>query len=143
MGNKANTKKLKGREQNETNKNILNSRNLGKSLNFYNNSLESTNNSQNSNNFDLNSDLITNLNRTYTFQGQKSYNLIVHKNDGMNDYIIELNLTKFDKNKAIKKAEFIMILDISGSMGGHVHKLISDIIPKGLNIFNNTFFDKY
>jgi len=142
MGNKANTKKLKGREQNETNKNILNSRNLGKSLNFYNNSLESTNNSQNSNNFDLNSDLITNLNRTYTFQGQKSYNLIVHKNDGMNDYIIELNLTKFDKNKAIKKAEFIMILDISGSMGGHVHKLISDIIPKGLNMLNYNDHDK-
>lgn len=109
MGNKANNTKKKGREQNETNKNILNSRNLGKSLNFYNNSLESTNNSQNSNNFDLNSDNITNLNRTYTFQGQKSYNLIVHKNDGMNDYIIELNLTKFDKNKATKKAEFIMI----------------------------------
>ena len=51
----------------------------------------------------------------------------------MNDFIIELTLSKFDKNSLNKKAEFIMILDISGSMSGHVHKLISDIIPKGLN----------
>ena len=27
-----------------------------------------------------------------------------------------------------------MILDVSGSMGGHVHKLISEIIPKSLNL---------
>ena len=75
-------------------------------------------------------------NKTYTFNGTKSYNLIVHKNDGMNDYIIEMTLSKFDKNSLNKKSEFIMILDVSGSMAGHVHKLISDIIPKGLNLLN-------
>ena len=145
MGNKANNpKNLKGRVQNKTNRNTqfnysdFNSRNLNSSFNSYNETFESSNNSRNSNN----SDLITNLNKTYTFQGQKSYNLIVHKNDGLNDYIIELNLTKFDKNRSNKKAEFIMILDTSGSMGGHVHKLISNIIPKGLNMLNYNDHDK-
>ena len=75
-------------------------------------------------------------NKTYTFNGTKSYNLVVHKNDGMNDYIIEMTLSKLDKNNLNKQAEFIMILDVSGSMAGHVHKLISDIIPKGLNLLN-------
>ena len=54
----------------------------------------------------------------------------------MNDYIIEMTLSKFDKNNMNKNAEFIMILDVSGSMSGHVHKLVSDIIPKGLNLLN-------
>ena len=55
----------------------------------------------------------------------------------MNDYVIELTLTKFDKNRySNKETEFIMILDVSGSMSGHVHKLVSDIIPKGLNMLN-------
>ena len=35
-----------------------------------------------------------------------------------------------------------MILDISSSMAGHVHKLISDIIPKGLNMLNYNDYDK-
>ena len=142
MGNKAsNSKNTKGKKQNKTNRNTrfnysdVNSRNLGRSFNSYNETFGSANNSQNS-------DLITNLNKTYTFQGQNNYNLIVHKNDGMNDYIIELNLTKFDKNRANKKAEFIMILDISGSMGGHVHKLISNIIPRGLNMLKYNDYDK-
>ena len=117
-------------------------KNLGRSFNSYNETFDSTNNSQNSINYNLNSDLITNLNKTYTFQGQKSSNLIVHKNDGMNDYIIELNLTKFNKSITNKRPEFIMILDISGSMGGHVHKLVSDIIPKGLNMLNYNDYDK-
>ena len=141
MGNKANNPhKLKGRVQNKTNRNTqfnysdFNTRNL----NSYNETFGSSNNSQNSNN----SDLITNLNKAYTFQGQKSFNLIVHKNDGLNDYIIELNLTKFDKKRSNKKAEFIMILDTSGSMGVHVHKLISIIIPKGLNMLNYNDYDK-
>ena len=34
----------------------------------------------------------------------------------MNDYIIEMTLTKFDKKNFIKQTEFIMILDVSGSM---------------------------
>ena len=94
------------------------------------------------NNYNLNSDLIKNFDKTFTFKGQKIDNFIVHKNDGMNDYIIELNLTKFDKIRTNKRAEFIMILDISGSMEGHVHKLISDIIPKGLNMLNYNDYDK-
>ena len=69
----------------------------------------------------------------FRFNGTNKCNFIVHKNDGMNDYIIELTLTKFDKdnlnsNKLNKQTEFIMILDVSGSMSGHVHKLVSDIV---------------
>jgi Mg-chelatase subunit ChlD len=146
MGNKANyPKKIKGKAQYNNRRNTQNdfsSKNLGRSFNSYNETFNSSNNSQNSNNYNLNSDLITNLNKTYTFHGQKSSNFIVHKNDSMNDFIIELNLTKFDKSRINKRAEFIMILDISGSMGGHVHKLISDIIPKGLNMLNYDDYDK-
>ena len=47
-----------------------------------------------------------------------------------------MNLTKSDKNKAPKKAEFIIILDISASMFEHVHRLVSDIIPNALNLMN-------
>ena len=146
MGNKANyPKQNKGKAQYNNGRNTqydFSSKNLRRSFNSYNETFDSTNNSQNSINYDLNSDLITNLNKTYTFKGQKSSNFIVHKNDGMNDYIIELNLTKFDKSRNNKRAEFIMILDISGSMGGHVHKLVSDIIPKGLNMLNYNDYDK-
>ena len=146
MGNKANyPKQIEEKAQYNNRRNTqydFSSKNLERSFNNYNETFDSKNNSQNSNNYNLNSDLITNLNKTYTFQEQKSYNLIVHKNDGLNDYIIELNLTKFDKNRSNKKAEFIMILDTSGSMGGHVHKLISNIIPKGLNMLNYNDYDK-
>ena len=146
MGNKANyPKQIEEKAQYNNRRNTqydFSSKNLGRSFNSYNETFDSTNNSQNSNNYNLNSDLISNLNKTYTFQGQKSSNFIVHKNDGMNDYIIELNLTKFDKSRINKRAEFIMILDISGSMGGHVHKLVSDIIPKGLNMLNYNDYDK-
>ena len=146
MGNKANyPKQNKGKAQYNNGRNTqydFSSKNLRRSFNSYNETFDSTNNSQNSINYDLNSDLITNLNKTYTFRGQKSSNFIVHKNDGMNDYVIELNLTKFDKSRINKRAEFIMILDISGSMRGHVHKLISDIIPKGLNMLNYDDYDK-
>ena len=62
--------------------------------------------------------------------------LIVHRNDGMNDYILELNLKKIGKNKVAKQAEFIIILDVSGSMWSHVHRLVSDIIPNALNLLN-------
>jgi len=146
MGNKANyPEQINGKAQYNNRRNIqynFSSKNLGRSFDGYDETFDSTNNSQNSNNYNLNSDLITNFNKTYTFQGQKSFNLIVHKNDGMNDYIIELNLTKFSKSRTNKRAEFIMILDISGSMGGHVHKLISDIIPKSLNMLNYNDCDK-
>ena len=54
----------------------------------------------------------------------------------MNDYVIKMTLSKFDKMNLAKKAEFIMILDVSGSMSEHVHNLISNIIPKGLNLLN-------
>ena len=83
-----------------------------------------------------NNNSISNYHKQYNFNGDKNINFIVHRNDGMNDYIIELNLTKFDKNKITKQPEFIMILDVSGSMNGHVHKLVSDIIPNGLNLLN-------
>jgi uncharacterized protein with von Willebrand factor type A (vWA) domain len=47
-----------------------------------------------------------------------------------------LNLKKIDKCKIPKRVEFIIILDISGSMWAHVHRLVSDIIPNGLNLLN-------
>ena len=63
-------------------------------------------------------------------------NLIVHRNDGMNDYIIEMNISKFSDNNFSKDIEFILILDKSGSMGNNVHRLISSIIPRVLNLLN-------
>ena len=74
-------------------------------------------------------------NKRYTFSEPKSVNFVVHKNDGMNDYIIEMTLSKFDKKNNIK-AEFIMILDVSGSMENYVHNLVANIIPRGLNLLN-------
>ena len=59
---------------------------------------------------------------------------IVHKIDGMNEYIIEINITKLNKKFFHRIAEFIMILDVSGSMGSYVHNLVSKIIPQGLNL---------
>ena len=115
-------------------------------LENYNDSLKSNNNPQNSNNNNQNSNetSISNYNqkgiKKYNFNGDKDINLIVHRNDGMNDYVIELNLSRVDKNKVNKQAEFIMILDVSGSMSGHVHKLVSDIIPNALNMLN---YDDY
>jgi hypothetical protein len=40
-------------------------------------------------------------------------NLIVHRNDGMNDYIIEMNISKLGDNNFSKDIEFILILDKS------------------------------
>ena len=51
---------------------------------------------------------------------------IVHKIDGMNEYIIEINITKLNKKLFHRIAEFIMILDVSGSMGSYVHNLVSN-----------------
>ena len=73
-------------------------------------------------------------NKKYTFNGPKSVNLIVHKNDGMNDFVIEMTLTKCDTKSISKQAEFIMILDVSGSMSSWVHNLVTNIIPRGLNL---------
>jgi hypothetical protein len=108
--------------------------------NIYNNK-NSNNNINNNNNQNSKDDISLkvynkNDNKKFEFNGPKSYNLIVHRNDGMNDFIIEMTLTKYDKNNINKKAEFIMILDVSGSMSGHVHKIVSNIIPKGLNLLN-------
>ena len=63
-------------------------------------------------------------------------NFIVHRNDGMNDFIIEMNITKSNNQIFSKEVEFIMILDKSGSMGDQVHRLISRIIPSALNLLN-------
>ena len=75
-------------------------------------------------------------NKKFVFNGPKSYNLITHKIDGINDYIIEMILSKFDINKINEKTELIIVLDISGSMKVYTHKLISIIIPNGLNLLN-------
>ena len=77
-------------------------------------------------------------NQKFLFQGPKNCTLIVHKNDGLNDYILEMNLTKVNKNIFSKQPEFILILDVSGSMSSYVHELVSNIIPGGLNLLKYT-----
>ena len=127
---------------NNINNNIINS---NQGINNINNNFNNTNNTSNnnlinnSNNLNNSNGLNNNINnlnnnnefKKFTFNGTKNWNLIVHKNDGMNDYVIELTFRYSNK-----ETEFIMILDVSGSMSGHVHKLVSDIIPKGLNMLN-------
>ena len=73
-------------------------------------------------------------NRKFNFTCESGANLVIHKNDGMNDFVVVINLIIY-KN-FIKRPEFIMILDKSGSMKGHVHKLVSKIIPNGLKKLN-------
>ena len=81
-------------------------------------------------------------NRNYFFNDKKSMNFIVHRNDGMNDYIIEMNITKSNNNLNLSKdVEFIIILDKSGSMGDEVHRLVSRIIPRALNLLNYSDID--
>ena len=131
---------------NINNNNINSNQGINNINNNFNNTNKTSNNNliNNSNNLNNSNGLNNNINnlnnnefKKFTFNGTKNWNLIVHKNDGMNDYVIELTLTKFDKNRySNKETEFIMILDVSGSMSGHVHKLVSDIIPKGLNMLN-------
>ena len=75
-------------------------------------------------------------NQKFLFKGPKNCTLIVHKNDGLNDFILEMNLTKTNKNIFSKQPEFILILDVSGSMCSYVHELVSNIIPGGLNLLN-------
>ena len=75
-------------------------------------------------------------NKKYVFKGPKSYNMIIHKNDKINDYIIELILTKIDINAINQRTEFIIVLDVSGSMKAFVHEIISAIIPNNLNLLN-------
>ena len=95
-----------------------------------NNITNITNNISNSNN------IISLNNRKYFFNDKNNMNFVVHKNDGMNDFIIEMNITKSDNPNLSKDVEFIMILDKSGSMGYEVHRLISRIIPRALNLLN-------
>ena len=143
--NETSERKNKNQSNTNTNNNIANN-DLNTSFILKNNPQKSdinkiNNNTSNNNNQNSKADKSIEAynikdNKRFVFNGSKSYNLIVHRNDGMNDFIIEMTLTKYDKNNINKKAEFIMILDVSGSMRGHVHKLVSDIIPRGLNLLN-------
>ena len=72
----------------------------------------------------------------FRMKKQNKAHLIVHKNDGMNDYLLEITITKVDKNIMPPLPEFILILDISGSMEDYVHNLVTKIIPRGLNLLN-------
>ena len=62
----------------------------------------------------------------------KSITFKVHKNDGMNDYIIEMNLSK-SSSKLLRKPEFILILDTSGSMKEYIPNPVSTVIIEALN----------
>ena len=94
------------------------------------------NNSNINNNNDYS---ITNNNiiaERFMFKESNSTKFVVHRNDGMNDFIIEITLSKIDERIIHNKAKFIMILDISGSMSSYVHNLVTKIIPRGLNLLN-------
>ena len=70
------------------------------------------NNSNINNNNDYS---ITNNNiiaKRFVFEESNSTNFVVHRNDGMNDFIIEITLSKIDERIIHNKAKFIMILDI-------------------------------
>ena len=72
----------------------------------------------------------------FRMKEQNKAHLIVHKNDGMNDYLLEITITKVDKRIIPKPPDFILILDTSGSMKNYVHNLVTNIIPRGLNLLN-------
>ena len=94
------------------------------------------NNSNINNNNDYS---ITNNNmiaERFMFEESGGAKFVVHRNDGMNDFIIEITLSKIDERIIHNKAKFIMILDISGSMSSYVHNLVTKIIPRGLNLLN-------
>lgn len=129
ISNNSRKNNIKSLPDNNSNQKYNNSLN-----NLNDDSIEEDNTSINTYKNNTNNNDITNKN--YTFSGPKSYNLVVHRNDGMNDYIIEMTLSKFDKKKTHTQAEFIMILDVSGSMEQYVHNLVVNIIPKGLNLLN-------
>ena len=121
------------KNRNNNSNNISINRNIG---------CNSSNNSSNiniinhySNNYNYNN-INENKIKKLEFKGPKNYNLIVHQNNGMNDYIIEIILTKLDKDTIPEQAEFIMILDVSSSMSSYLHNLVSKIIPKSLNLLN-------
>ena len=94
------------------------------------------NNSNINNNNDYS---ITNNNiiaERFVFEESDGTNFVVHRNDGMNDFIIEITLSKIDERIIHNKAKFIMILDTSGSMSSYVQNLVTKIIPRGLNLLN-------
>ena len=42
------------------------------------------------------------FNKNYNIDGDSGMNFIVHKNDGMNDFIIEMNVSKCNNKKPTK-----------------------------------------
>ena len=139
INNNDNTNNNEINKNNNDNNNIINNNDNNNNRNIINYSsndsnMNITNNNRINNNINYNNS--ENKMKKLFFKEPKSYNLIVHKNDGMNDYIIEMTLTKLDKNIFHEQIEFIMILDVSGSMSSYVHNLVSKIIPTGLNLLN-------
>lgn len=130
LNKKLNSTIIKDNNNNSNLSQILENKNNATNQNPYFNIKDNTNKISNSNN-----NICLN-NRKYFFHDNKSMNFIVHRNDGMNDFIIEMNITKSNNQNLSKEIEFIMILDKSGSMGGEVHRLISRIIPTALNLLN-------
>ena len=122
---------------NTSNSNLSGKSNININKNNYSNITEnSMNKNSNTNNLANTNNNICLNNRNYFFNDKKGMNFIVHRNDGMNDFIIEINITKSNNQIFSKEVEFIMILDKSGSMGDQVHRLISRIIPSALNLLN-------
>ena len=87
-------------------------------------------------NINYNKNLTNPKEKKFFFQGPKNCTLVVHKNDGLNDFILEMTLTKANSNNFTKQPEFVLILDVSGSMCSCVHNLVTNIIPRGLNLLN-------
>ena len=140
MGNKNSNKKYQkaiarhnydSANNSYNNTSILNYNNDNQSKDIFNRSF-----TEKSNNYNLNNYASSLVNKNYNIDGDSGMNFIVHENDGMNDFIIEMNVSKCNNKKPTKEPKFIIILDKSGSMGHFVHSLISRIIPRALNLLN-------
>ena len=98
------------------------------------------NNSNNNNNNKVNNISVFSAKKgndqMFNFIQDNKLACIIHRNDGMNDFIMEINITKINKKYLHTTAEFIMILDVSGSMSSYVHNLVTKIIPRGLNLLH-------
>ena len=106
MGNKNSNKKYQkaiarhnydSANNSYNNTSILNYNNDNQSKDIFNRSF-----TEKSNNYNLNNYASSLVNKNYNIDGDSGMNIIVHKNDGMNDFIIEMNVSKCNNKKPTK-----------------------------------------
>ena len=84
----------------------------------------------------MNSNYISKQIALFHFKKKNKVHLIIHRNDGMNDYLLEITISWVNKRIISKPPDFIVILNASCSMKNYVHNLVKNIIPRGLNLLN-------